>query len=78
MNKRKAAILALVVGVASLTASCTMLDTVTGLFDSGPKKSKLRGERISVMTSDVTLHLDEALKSVPVVLPPPYTNKEWP
>jgi outer membrane protein assembly factor BamB len=78
MNKRKAAILALVVGVASLTASCTVLDTVTGWFDSGPKKSKLRGERISVMTSDVTLHLDETLKSVPVVLPPPYMNKEWP
>lgn len=78
MNKRKVAIFALVVGVASLTAGCTMLDTVTGLFDSGPKKSKLRGERISVMTSDVTLHLDETLKNVPVVLPPPYTNTEWP
>lgn len=78
MNNRKAAILALVVGVAALTAGCTMLDTVTGWFDSGPKKSKLRGERISVMTSDVTLHLDETLKDVPVVLPPPYMNTEWP
>ena len=29
-----------------------MIDTVSGWFASGPKKSKLRGERISVMSTD--------------------------
>lgn len=78
MNKRIAATLALVLGAASLTASCTVFDTVGNWFDAGPKKSKLRGERISVMSADTTLRLDETLKSVDVVLPPPYKNAEWP
>ena len=78
MNKRAAATLAILLGVASFTSSCSMIDTVSGWFDSGPKKSKLRGERISVMTADETLHLDDSLKGVDVVLPPPYKNTEWP
>jgi len=78
MNKRAAVALAFLLGAASFTASCTMIDTVGGWFDSGPKKSKLRGERISVMTADSTLHIDESLKGVDVVLPPPYKNTEWP
>src|SRR5512135_1768755 len=78
MNKRIAATLALILGAASLTASCTVFDTVGDWFDAGPKKSKLRGERISVMSADTALRLDETLKSVDVVLPPPYKNAEWP
>ena len=78
MNKRIAATLALVIGAASLTASCTVIDMVGGWFDAGPKKSKLRGERISVMSAESSLHLDETLKGVDVVLPPPYKNPDWP
>jgi outer membrane protein assembly factor BamB len=78
MKRRTAATLVILLGVAAFTSSCTMIDTVTGWFDSGPKKSKLRGERISVMTADTTLHVDESLKGVDVVLPPPYKNTEWP
>ncbi len=55
-----------------------MLDTVTNMLDSGGKKSKLRGERISVMSIDETLRIDDSLKSVDVVLPAPYRNTEWP
>lgn len=78
MNKRIAATLAFVLGAAWITASCSVFDTVGDWFDSGPKKSKLRGERISVMSADTALRLDESLKGVDVVLPPPYKNSEWP
>jgi outer membrane protein assembly factor BamB len=78
MKMRSVAILAFLAGVASFTAGCTVIDTVGGWLDAGPKKSKLRGERISVMSADASLHLDESLKSVDVVLPPPYANPEWP
>jgi len=70
--------IALVLAVALFAASCAVTDTVSNWFDSGGKKSKLRGERISVMTIDETLHIDETLKTVPVQLPPPYKNADWP
>jgi outer membrane protein assembly factor BamB len=69
---------AVVLAVAMLTASCAMTDMVQGWFAGGNTKSKLRGERISVMTIDETLRIDDSLKGVPVVLPPPYKNAEWP
>ena len=78
MNARTIRNIAVVTLVGLLTANCAMLDTVGGWFDTGGKKSKLRGERISVMTIDETLRIDDTLKSVPVVLPPPYKNGEWP
>jgi len=70
---------AVVVALALLVASCdTVTNTVDDLFSSSSKKSKLRGERISVMTIDETLRIDPTLKAVPVQLPPPYKNNEWP
>jgi outer membrane protein assembly factor BamB len=70
--------IALVLAIALFAASCSLTDQISGLFDSGGKKSKLRGERISVMTIDETLHIDDTLKAVPVQLPAPYKNAEWP
>ncbi len=78
MTARQIRNIALVLAIATLASSCTMVDTVSGWFDTGGKKSKLRGERISVMTADETLHIDDSLKNVPVQLPPPYRNAEWP
>jgi outer membrane protein assembly factor BamB len=52
-------------------------DTVSGWF-SGKKKSGLKGERIEVMTEDTSLKPDPSLAKTPVILPPPYVNKEWP
>jgi outer membrane protein assembly factor BamB len=78
MNARLVRNLALVLTVALFASSCTVMDTVSTWFDSGGKKSKLRGERISVMTIDETLRIDDSLKNVPVQLPPPYKNAEWP
>ena len=78
MTARVIRIVAAVSAVALLVSGCAMMDTVSNWFDSGGKKSKLRGERISVMTADETLHIDETLKTVPVQLPAPYKNAEWP
>jgi outer membrane protein assembly factor BamB len=52
-------------------------DTVSGWFSSTPK-SKLKGERISVMAMDTSLKPDPDMANAAVVLPRPYTNKEWP
>lgn len=77
MNATRFRNAAVILTVALFTASCGMTDVVSGWFSS-PTKSKLRGERISVMTIDETLRIDPSLKGVAVVLPPPYKNAEWP
>jgi outer membrane protein assembly factor BamB len=61
-----------------LLSGCTVFDTVGGWFDSGGKKSKLRGERISVMSLDESVKVDATLKGTDVLLPPPYRNDAWP
>jgi outer membrane protein assembly factor BamB len=58
-------------------AGCDTFDFVSDWFSSS-SKSKLKGERISVMLSDDALKPDYTLRSVAVVLPPPYRNGEWP
>lgn len=74
--------LAAVLSVAVLVSGCAVgsmvSDTVGDWFQGGTTKSKLRGERISVMTIDETLHIDDSLTNVPVVLPAPYRNEAWP
>jgi outer membrane protein assembly factor BamB len=52
-------------------------DTVSGWFGSTPK-SKLRGERISVMVADTSLKPDADMDKTAVVLPRPYINRAWP
>jgi outer membrane protein assembly factor BamB len=58
-------------------SGCGMFDFADDWFSSS-KKSKLKGERISVMSLDESLKPDPALKDIPVTLPPPYKNSEWP
>jgi outer membrane protein assembly factor BamB len=70
--------IAVILAVSFLAASCSVMDTVDNWFSDTGKKSKLRGERISVMTADESLRIDDTLRSVPIQLPPPYKNSEWP
>jgi len=73
--------LAIVLSAAFLVASCAgnpITETIGDWFKGGNTKSKLRGERISVMTIDETLRIDSSLANVPVVLPAPYRNDAWP
>jgi outer membrane protein assembly factor BamB len=55
--------------LASLTSGC-------GLFDD--KKASLPGERIAVLGLDHRLDPDPKLANVPVTLPPPTVNPDWP
>jgi outer membrane protein assembly factor BamB len=68
---------ACVLSLAGCDAFGGISDTVSGWFGSS-KKSKLRGERISVMSLDESLKPDPELAKTPVILPPPYINAEWP
>ncbi len=74
---RKFAVLALVLGVGLTASGCAATDMVSKWFSS-PHKSKIRGERISIMASDESVKPDPSLKDQKVVLPPPYKNTEWP
>jgi outer membrane protein assembly factor BamB len=58
-----------------LLAGC---DTITDLLPSSKSKSNLKGERISVMALGQQLEADPKLADVPVQLPPPYRNSDWP
>ncbi len=66
-----------IVCAATLLSACAVLDPFNDLF-SAKHKSKLKGERISVMTLDEALKPDTTLSTAPVVLPAPYMNTEWP
>lgn len=77
INRRIIGSLALVVAVAFVGGGCQVTDIV-GKWFSTPHKSKIRGERISIMASDEAVRPDPSLKDVKVVLPAPYRNTEWP
>ena len=68
----------LVLVAASLLAGCSVTEEIGSWFSSGGKKSTLRGVRIPVMSLDESLKPDPTIATLPVVLPPPYRNTEWP
>jgi outer membrane protein assembly factor BamB len=68
----------LVLAAASLLAGCSVTDEIGSWFSSSGKKSTLRGVRIPVMSLDENLKPDPTIATMPVVLPPPYRNTEWP
>jgi outer membrane protein assembly factor BamB len=68
---------AAVAAVALLLGGCAVTDTISGWF-SGGTKSKLKGQRISVMSLDESIKVDATLKDIAIVLPSPYRNTEWP
>lgn len=48
-----------------------------GIFRKGTPKTPVLGERVSVLTSELNVQVDEALADVPVILPAPVANAEW-
>jgi outer membrane protein assembly factor BamB len=79
MISRSLRAVAVVAAAATVLSACQQFDTLTqGWFSSSGRTSKLRGERISVMSLDETLKPDDTLASTDVVLPPPYKNDSWP
>ncbi|MGC9953603.1 MAG: PQQ-binding-like beta-propeller repeat protein [Rhizomicrobium sp.] len=77
MTSRPFRIVAAVAAATLLLGGCAVTDTIGGWFSSGTK-SKLKGQRISVMSLDESIKPDLALKDIAITLPPPYRNKEWP
>jgi len=62
-----------------LTAiSLTACDTVDSLLPARRVNTKIQGERVPVMALEDTLQADAQLTDTPVILPPPYANKDWP
>lgn len=77
MNFRTLRILAPVLAASLLLSGCSTFDFMDSWF-TGVSKSKLKGERISVMATDELLKADPSLAGVKVTLPRPYVNSEWP
>jgi outer membrane protein assembly factor BamB len=77
MRFRTLRILAPALAASLLVSGCSTFDFMDSWF-SGASKSKLKGERISVMTTDESLKADPEMASVKVILPRPYVNTEWP
>ena len=78
MNSRSMFIVAAFAAAAVLLSGCEALDTITqGWFTPSGRPSKLKGERISVMSLDESLKPDPTLASTDGGLPPPYKNDEW-
>lgn len=76
MMIRKVGPIALVLSLAMLASGCAITDQM-GKWFSSPHKSKIRGERISIMSTDESLKPDATLKDIKVELPAPYKNTEW-
>ena len=53
------------------------MDTLSDWF-SATHKSNLRGLRVSLVGTDETLVVDPALALVPILLPAPFRNPDWP
>jgi outer membrane protein assembly factor BamB len=62
---------------ASVLASCSVYRDVEDLFNID-RKTKIQGERISIIQSEAQLSSDPMLAAVKMDLPPPKKNKDWP
>jgi outer membrane protein assembly factor BamB len=69
---------AVLAAAAVLLCGCSTFDFMDSWFSGAGKVSKLKGERISVMSLDESLKPDPSLASTTVILPPPYRNDSWP
>jgi outer membrane protein assembly factor BamB len=58
--------------LVTLLALCTACGTKTEIG------TKLKGDRLPVLTFEQSIEVDPALRDVPITLPPPYTNADWP
>jgi len=76
--KPSRSLLLVLVAVSFVLGGCSVFDEVGSWFASSGKKSNLRGVRIPVITAEAELKVDPTQANVPVVLPPPYRNPEWP
>lgn len=78
MNARTTLTVAALAAAAVFLTGCDTLSTLTDTwFTPAGRPSKLKGERIPVMSLDELMKPDPALAGTNVVLPPPYRNDDW-
>ena len=77
MKLRIASTLVLLTVAGSVLASCGTYNAVADLFNR-EKKSKIQGERISIIATEQQIASDPMLAAVKMDLPPPKKNAEWP
>lgn len=72
--------LGICLALGAALSGCDTFDQmgVSNWFSGGPKKSDLKGERISVLSLSDAVKPDDTLKDTHVLLPEPYVNPEWP
>src|SRR5215218_9655450 len=68
--KRSVHNIALILGAAALLGGCS-------LFKKGEVKTPVVGERISVLTGETDIEIDEATAALPFSLPAATANEEW-
>src|SRR3546814_7414817 len=72
--KRSRKFLAVVaLGAATILSGCGV-----GSLFGGESDPPLPGERLAVLSTDSTLEADPRIAELPVILPPPVDNPEWP
>ena len=76
MKSSRLSSLVLLLAMAGLTGCGTYRD-VADWLDLGPKKTKIQGERISIIASEAQLSSDPTLAASKMDLPPPKKNAEW-
>ncbi|HXJ02127.1 MAG TPA: PQQ-binding-like beta-propeller repeat protein, partial [Micropepsaceae bacterium] len=78
MTSRIASKLVFLLVAGSMLAGCAdSYNTVADWFDR-TKKSKIQGERISIIASEQQLSSDPMLAATKMDLPPPKKNADWP
>ena len=77
MKSRSMLTVAAFAAAAIFLTGCDALTTLTDTwFTPAGRPSKLKGERIPVMSLDESMKHDAALAGTKVVLPPPYRNDD--
>src|SRR5438105_1273099 len=76
--KSRIVILALLLSTATVLSGCDTYRAVADWFDFGTRKTKIQGERISIIASTTELVPDPQLKTSKMDLPPPKKNADWP
>lgn len=75
MKTRTLSVLAVLAITGMMLGGC---DTLSSWFDGGGRVSKLKGTRVPVMALNEAVTPDATIKELPVQLPAPYVNAEWP
>jgi outer membrane protein assembly factor BamB len=59
-------------------ALAALLALVAGCGSKSEIGTKLKGDRLPVLAFEQVLEVDPALRDVPITLPPPFANVDWP